>query len=156
MASFFVPPLSLVPESFTRSNWAFPVGEEVRSAPAFQRCLTRPVLAPERFRGGCSFGVVATGCGADSPGRVLRRLERYTFRQPETDTSNLCASAARRASTSVHIGSTVWGAGRHSSRRKLSIATVPRKDGSAVMVIITASAVMSPVGANVDGSSVMT
>ena len=70
MASLLVPPLSLLPESFTRVTWAFPVGERMRTSSAFQRCLTRPVRVPERFRGGCSFGAVATGCGADSPGGI--------------------------------------------------------------------------------------
>ncbi len=53
-----VPPLSWAPESFTAPcRAAFPFGEaRQRGGPAFQRCLTRAVRSPERFRGGCSFG----------------------------------------------------------------------------------------------------
>ena len=71
------PPLSSMPESFTRFR-AFPFGEPGEPT-TFQRCLARPVRLPERFRGGCSFGVVITGGDADSPGRVLRHPERYTL-----------------------------------------------------------------------------
>ena len=60
-----LPPLSRKPESFDPdqslnrdSVWAYPFGGPHRSENAFQSCLVvRAVRVPERFRGGCSFGV---------------------------------------------------------------------------------------------------
>ena len=52
------PPLSFVPESFTREGFPRRRG----TSPFFPALPVRSVLGPERFRGGCSFGDHCTGC----------------------------------------------------------------------------------------------
>jgi len=75
-----LPPLSWMPESFSACRVC---GVQIspsasRAEPTtFQRCPTRSVRWPERFRGGCSFGAPTLAASVALPAGCNWHDERY-------------------------------------------------------------------------------
>ena len=105
------PPLSREPESFDPEPWSgtYPFG----GSPLTEQALSRvswPArsLVPERFRGGCSFGV---------PGRKTRKLSRACLhRLPDADATGMLRRTVRVNREVFHKRRPGAGRGRHVGR----------------------------------------